>query len=161
MASGETLLTFDALANRPPASGFASLDLRGEFVVLDFDAATNEKAQFNARVPTHYMGGAVEAAITWTSTSGTSGNVKLRIELTRLAAGANLDSLPSPHASADVTAAAPAVAGNLVVTASGSLVVGNLAAGDLLRVQMTRLASDGADTMAGDCELVALELREA
>ena len=42
MASGDTLLVFTPLHNEPPASNFATLDLRNLHPVLDFDPTTNE-----------------------------------------------------------------------------------------------------------------------
>ncbi len=160
MASGETLLTFDPLSNRPPATAFATVDLRGEFVVLDFDAATDEKAHFHAVVPSHYRGGSLVAMLIWTSTTATSGSAKLRVELTRLGAGVNLDALPAPGGSNDLVVSAPSTSGDLVVDSTDSIALNGLTPGDTLRVLITRLATDAADTMAGDLELVSLELRE-
>ena len=161
MASGETLLTFDLLSNRPPTTAFATVDLRGAFVVLDFDASTNERAQFHATVPSHYSGGDLTAVLTWTSSTATSGSAKLRVELTRLNAGINLDVLPSPGGSVDLVVSAPSTNGNLVVDLADPITVGGLTPGDTLQVLVSRLATDAADTMAGDLELVALELHEA
>ena len=161
MAVGDTLLVFDPLSNCPPTSAYATLDVRGEFVVLDFDAAANERAQFHANLPTHYRGGDLTVFVTWTSTTATSGDVKLRVELTRIVSGDNLDALPSPQATADVTANCPASSGDLAVVEVGPLVISGLAAGETLCVHITRLATDGADTMSGDFELVAVEVREA
>ena len=161
MAIGDTLLIFEPLANHPPAANYATLDLRGEFVVLDFDANTNEQAQFQAVVPSHYKGGELRVLVTGTSSTATSGAAKLRVELTRIAAGDNLDSLPAPDASADLTIACPATSGILVVSELSLLTVADLAAGEILRVQVTRLATDAADTMTGDWELVAVTVREA
>ena len=161
MASNETLFVFDPLSNRPPATSFASVDLRGEFVVLDFDASTNEKAQFHAIVPSHYTGGDLNAVVTWTSSTATSGNAKLNVELTRLGAGVNLDALPAPGGSAELVVSAPSTSGNLAVDSTDAIALGGLTPGDTLRVLVTRLATDAADTMTGDLELVSLELREA
>jgi hypothetical protein len=161
MAIGDTLLMFDPLANRPPTSGYATLDLRGQFIVLDFDASANEQAQFHAVVPRHYRGGDIKVLVSWTSTSATSGNAKLRVELTRLTSSGNLDSLPSVTGSADVVIAAPATNGNVGVAEFAAVAVSDLAAGEMLLVRITRLATDGADTMTGDLELIAVEVKEA
>ena len=50
MASGDSLLVFDPLSNRPPAVAYASVDLRNGFVVLDFDDTSDEKALFFSTV---------------------------------------------------------------------------------------------------------------
>lgn len=161
MAIGDTLLMFDPLANRPPTSGYVTLDMLGQFVVLDFDASANEQAQFHAVVPRHYRGGEIQVLVSWTSTSATSGNAKLRVELIRLPSGGNLDSLPSVSATGDLVVAAPATSGNIGVATLAALPVSSLTAGEMLLVRITRLATDGADTMTGDLELIAVEVREA
>lgn len=161
MASGDSLQVFDALANRPPAAGYATVDLRNDFVVLDFDDTLNEMAQFHTTVPSHYGGGSLTAHVTWTSTTATTGNVKLRTELTRLAAGANLDSLPAVDGSDNITIAAPATSGDLAIASTTAIAVAALAAGDALLVAISRLAADAADTLVGDVEVVAVEIREA
>jgi hypothetical protein len=160
MASGDSLIVFQPLADRPPASNYATLDLRGGFAVLDFDDATNESAVFQTIVPAHYLGGNLVVNLMATTTSATSGNAMLRLELTRLAAGANLDSPPSVGGSDDVTLAAPTTAGDLVAAQTDAISIGGLAAGDCLEIVVTRRAADAGDTLSGDVELVALELRE-
>jgi len=160
MASGDSLLVFDSLSNRPPTVDYASVDLRSGFVVLDFDDTTNEAAQFHAVVPSHYGGGNLVAVLNWTSTTAITGNAKLRVEATRLPLGANLDTLPVVDGSSEVTSAAPAVSGELVVSQLPSMSTGGLVAGDLLLITLTRLAVDAADTLSGDVELVSLEVRE-
>ncbi len=161
MAAGDTLLIFEPLGNRPPASGFATLDLRGEFVILDFDDATNEQARFHAKVPSHFKGGNLKVLVAWTSTTAITGNIKLRLELTRIPLGANLDALPAAGVSFEIVATCPATSGVLVALESTPLTLTGLAPADLVRLAVTRLATDGADTMAGDWELVAVEIKEA
>jgi hypothetical protein len=56
---------------------------------------------------------------------------------------------------------APSTSGNLAVDSTDAIALGGLTPGDTLRVLVTRLATDAADTMTGDLELVSLELREA
>lgn len=160
MATGDSLISFDPLANRPPSSDYATLDLRGDLPVLDFDASSNESAQFLAPVPSHYNGGDLTATLLWAASSATSGNAKIRVKLTRLTVGSNLDSLPSVGDSDDITDAAPATNGDIATATTGSMTVASLTAGNLLLVEVTRLATDAADTMTGDCELVSLAITE-
>lgn len=161
MASGDSLLALDALSNRPPETDFAALQVRGGFVILQFDDSVDEGAQFHAAVPSHYDGGDLEGLITWTSASATSGSCKLRVELTRVTAGSNLDSLPAVGGSAEITESSPTTSGELVQSSFGPVSVSGLSSGDLLVVGVTRLATDVADTLTGDVELLAVEIREA
>ena len=161
MAIGDSLVTADALSNRPPATDFATVDVRGEFVVLDFDDSTEQQAQFQAIVPSHYGDGEIEAVLTWTSTSATSGNCKFQVELLHFSAGDNLDAPPAASGSSEATVAAPSADGDLAVVILDSIAVAGLTSGDILQVIVTRQAADAADTLVGDVELVSLELREA
>ena len=160
MASGDSLITLDALSNRPPATGFAAVNVRGGFVVLQFDDSLDEQALFHATIPSHYGGGDVEVVLTWTTTSATSGSCKLRVELTRMTSGSNLDSPPTVSDSVEVTENAPATSGDLVQSFCGPLSVTGLSGGDTLIVSVTRVASDAIDTLAGDVELISVALRE-
>jgi len=160
MASGDSLLVFDSLSNRPPAANYATIDLRNGFVLLDFDDTTDETARFHAVLPSHYGGGQVLAVITWTSSSAISGDALLRVETTRLSSGVNIDTLPAVGGSDEVTTTAPTTSGQLVISQSSPLAVGGAVAGDLLLVSLIRVASLSSDTLSGDVELVSLEIRE-
>jgi len=153
-------MTFTPLANRPPAANFASLDTRGDFAMLDFDDTVDETGQFHAILPSHYSGGNLVAVVTWTSTSAITGNALLRVEAVRLASGDNLDTLPAAGDSENLTLTAPAASGNLVISETASLTVSSLASGDILMLVLTRLATDAGDTLVGDVELLAVEIRE-
>ncbi len=160
MASGDSLFLFDPLSNRPPATNYASVDLRNGFLVLDFDDSTNETAQFLAALPSHYGGAQLLAIVTWTTTTATTNNAKLRIEVTHLGGGANLDSLPTVDGSDEITVTAPSTSGQLVLSQTSSFSAGAAVAGDLLLVGLTRLATDVSDTLVNDIEVVSIEIRE-
>ena len=161
MAAGDSILTFSPLSNSPPDSFYATVDLRSGFMVLDFDASVNEEAAFHGVLPSHYAGGQVQVIVTSTATTGTTGNAKLRLEVTRLQAGVQLDSLPAVSGSGDFLISAPASSGALVVTTSQAIATGSANVGEVLLLSVTRLATDAADTMTGDLELLTLEVREA
>ena len=161
MASGDSLITLDALSNRPPTSNYASVDLRNGFVVLDFDDTANETALFLAVLPSHYSGGSLAATAGWTTTSATTGNVKLRIEVTRIASDVSFDTLPAADGMTELSVGAPATAGELAMAQTATFAAGDAAAGDMLLVSFTRLASDAGDTIVGDFELVSLVILEA
>ena len=57
MATGDTLVTFDAAAGIPPPSSFATFDVTAAgHVVLDFDDSTTESVYFEGVMPGQYDG---------------------------------------------------------------------------------------------------------
>lgn len=161
MATGDTLAIWGPLAALPPASSYATLDVRNGHLVLDFDAAADESMVFGGVLPAHYGGGDLDIELHWTSTSATSGNVRWLAALEKTS-GTDIDADGFGTASS-ASAAAPAAAGTLTKsTLSVSAAdAGNPTAGDALRLKVTRDADDAADSMTGDAELWAVHLREA
>lgn len=163
MASGNTLLVFTAAHNVAPAASFATLDSRNAHLVLDFDAGTDENAVFHGILPRHYAGGGLTVSLLWAGTSATSGNTIWNVAIERLADEAqDIDSDGFASAQA-ATAAAPATSGMLQytdVTFTSGAQMDSLAAGEAFRLKVTRDADNGSDTMTGDAELWAVEVRE-
>jgi hypothetical protein len=149
-------------ANEPPASGYATLDLRNGHPVLDFDAGTAEAAVFTGVLPLSYGGAGVTVEIGYSMTSATSGSCGWTVEFERIG-----DS--QQDTDADGFAAAQTVAAVTVPGTSGhvdvaSVNVGDgasmdsIAAGELFRVRIKRdVANDDA---AGDAELHFVRIRE-
>jgi hypothetical protein len=162
MASGETLLIFTPLHNQPPASGAATLDLRNSHPVLDFDAAAAEDAIFGAILPRHYAGGGLTVILTWMATSATSGDVKWNAAIERDDSGTDLDA--DSFASAQTTTTtAPATSGAPITTSiafTSGAQMDSLAVGEKFRLKVTRDAAAGGDTMTGDAEILAIEIKE-
>lgn len=167
MPTSKTLAVFDALAGRPPGSAFAQIDLRNAVVVLDFDDAAVESIDFVGVLPRGYAGRDFEIVVTWAATSATSGAVVWQVEFERHSIAdptngthdldANDFGTPSTN-----TGATAASSGELVRT-SISLEVSDASepiAGESYRLRVSRAATSGSDTMTGDAELVAVELRE-
>ncbi|WP_442483994.1 hypothetical protein [Aeoliella sp. SH292] len=167
MPTSKTLAVFDAIAGRPPGSAFAQLDLRNATVVLDFDDAAVESMDFVGVLPRGYAGRDFELVITWAATSATSGAVVWQVEFERHPIA---DPTHGTHdldtngfgTPATSTATAPANSGELAQTTI-SLPANDAddpVAGESYRLRVSRVATSGLDTMTGDAELVAVELRE-
>src|SRR5687768_956206 len=157
MASGDTLAIWGPAAALPPASGYATLDVRGSHLVLDFDAAADESSIFAAVYPGHYGGGDLAIDLLWAATTATSGNVRWLVALEN-STDTDMDADGFGTATA-ATAATSATSGmltktTLTITAANA---GSPVAGEALRLKVTRDADDAADTMAGDAELWAVQ----
>lgn len=161
MASGDTLAVFTAQDNQPPASNYARLDSRNSIVVLDFkDSATNEYAVFLGVLPRNYAGGGLTVTLHWMGASATSGNVVWDTSIERMNTDEDSDSFASAQTA---TGAANGTSGIITATAithSSGANMDSLAVGEPFRLKVLREGDSGSDTMTGDAQLVAVEIKE-
>ena len=159
MASGDTLLTFSALANEPPASAYATIDQRNAHVVLDFDAAAAESAIFSGVLPRLVN---TTVVLVWMASSATTGNVVWTVAWERNDTATDLDADSFATANS-ATAAVPATSGAPAYTSiafTTGAQMDSVAAKERFRLKVTRDAANASDTATGDAELLAIELKE-
>lgn len=156
----KTLAVFSPMTSQPPATAFATLDTRNSIAVLDFDDAAVESTTFVGVIPEGaVLTSGISARIHWMATSATSGNCRWRVEFER--AGTDNDS-DNYDTATEATGAANGTSGIETVTSITCTTIDSLVAGDRFRVRVSRVGNDGTnDTMSGDSELVAVELRAA
>ena len=156
----KTYATFTATDNQPPASVFATLDTRNSIAVLDFDAATDESAVFVGIMPeAASLGSGLIVRLSWMATTATSGNVRWGVQFERSNTDLDADSFDT---AVEATAAANGTSGILTTTAITVTTIDGITAGDVFRLKVFRNADDATnDTMTGDAELVAVEIRSA
>lgn len=166
MAAGDTLRSWEAIEARSPAANAATLDERNIFLVLDFDATTDETAYFGGVMPRHYSGGAVVVTLVWAPTSATSGTARWEAAFERHDDGVFDLDVDSFAATQSAGGTAPGTSAGRVrytsITFSAAQIDG-LVAGESFRLLVRRDAdgTTGTDDMAGDAELVRVEMREA
>lgn len=157
---GTTLQRFTARDNQPPASGFATLDTRNSVLVLEFDSTNEESATFVGVVNDAVaLTNGLAVRLWWMADTATSGNVRWGVQLER--SGTDLDA-DSYDANAQVTSAANATCGIESVAQITITTIDSLVAGDRFRLRVYRVAADATnDTMTGDAQLIAVEVRTA
>lgn len=163
MASGDTLLIFTPLSFEPPSSVPATPNLRNGHPILQFDAATKWAAIFSGILPRHYSGAGLTVTIIWTAATATSGNVIWNSSIEREDTGTDLDADSFASAQAAAAAACSATSGAPAytnITHSSGANMDSLAAGEGFRLKIERDAAAGGDTMAGNAEIMAVEIRE-
>jgi hypothetical protein len=162
MASGDTLCVFTALANQPPSSNFATVDARNGIMVLDFDAGTDESAVFVGVLPRSYSGGGLTVTLHWMASSDTTDtNVCVwNAEIERSTTDLDSDSFAAAQAANGNPNATSGIITSTAITFTAGAQMDSLAVGELFRLRITRDANNGSDTMTGDAELVAVELKE-
>lgn len=162
MASGDTLVVFSALHNEPPSSAPATLDMRNQHPVLDFDGGVNESAVFSAVMPRHYGGGGVTVHLHYAMSTAESGDIDWDATFERIgdqAQDIDADGF-APVNSLDGTTV-PGTSGLVDIVAVTFVDGGdmdNVAVGESFRLKVTRDAV--ADSAAGDAELVKVEIKE-
>lgn len=154
----KTLARFTARDNQPPASNFATLDTRNSISVLEFDAATEESAAFISVIPEGAnLTSGLLVRIWWMGDTATSGNVRWAASFER--SGTDLDA-DSFDTATEVTSAANGTSGIETVAEITCTAIDSLAAGERFRLRIARKAADATnDTMTGDAQIVAVEVR--
>lgn len=157
----KTYAVFTPSDNQPPATNFATLDTRNSILVLDFDdGATNEAAHFVGILPHGAnLSSGLKVRIHWMATSATSGNCRWGVQFERAGTDNDADSFDT---ATEAHSATSATSGIETVTEITATAIDSLAAGDRFRLKVYRDSSDTTnDTMSGDAELIAVEVRSA
>lgn len=163
MASGDTLLIITPLHNEPPSSNPATLDLRNQHPVLDFDATTNESAVFSAVMPRNYAGTTgLTVYIHYAMSSATSDTVDWDISFERIGdqqQDIDSDSFAAVNSVDNTTVPGTSGLVDIVnVTFTDGADMDSVAVGEGFRLKITRDAS--SDDATGDAELVFIEIKE-
>jgi hypothetical protein len=154
----KSLARFTARDNLPPSANFATLDTRNSISVLEFDAATEETAAFIGVIPEGAnLASGLLVRIWWMADTATSGNVQWAASFEDTGTDLNSDSFDT---ATEVTSAANGTSGIETVAEITCTTIDSLAAGDRFRLKIARRAADATnDTMTGDAQLVAVEVR--
>jgi hypothetical protein len=92
------------------------------------------------------------------ATSATTNDVTWAASFERMNTDADSDSFDTATNGSSTTSA---TSGIITVTEITCTNIDSVTAGDAYRLKIARLPSDGSDTMSGDAEVVAVELRSA
>lgn len=170
MASGNTLLTFGATSGTPPAASQASLGVRSggstpaeNVPVINFDASTDEYMDFYGIMPQAYAAGGLTLKLVWSAATATSGNCIFGVAFRSMEDDAEDVDTSHSYAFNTVTDAAPSASGEVVyaeITFTDGADMDSVGAGDAFIMRVFRDADNASDTMAGDAELWAVEIRE-
>lgn len=147
-----------------PASNFPGLTTINARPALAFDASTQETAYWTLVAP-QGLTGALSCVITYMMASAVSGNIEFEVAVEAITDGDATDldataSFDTVNASGAITV--PGTAGYIDQVSVTLTNADSIAAGDLVRISISRDADDGTnDTATGDLYLLMAELREA
>lgn len=155
----KTYAVFTVRDNQPPSTAFATLDTRNSIAVLDFDATTDESAIFLGIIPeAASLGSGLKIRIVWTAATATSGACVWDASLERMNTDIDADSfstIASVTTTTNATSGVPNYSEIMLTT------IDSVIAGDGFRLKINRDANNASDTMTGDAELIAVEVRSA
>ena len=155
----KTYAVFTVRDNQPPATAFATLDTRNSVAVLDFDATTDESAIFLGIIPeAASLGSGLKIRLAWTATAATSGDCVWDASLERMNTDIDSDSFDTIASVTTTTNGTSGVPNYSEITLT---TIDSVIAGDGFRLKINRDANNGSDTMTGDAELIAVEVRSA
>jgi hypothetical protein len=162
MASGNTLLIFTPLMNEPPASVFATFDIRNQHPVLDFDDTTNWSAIFSAVMPRNYSGGGLTVYLHFAMSSAVAGEIDWDVSFERIGdqqQDIDSDGFAAVQSVDNITV--PGISGLVDIVSiafTNGAQMDSIAVGEGFRIKVTRDAvNDGA---VGDAELLFVEIKE-
>jgi hypothetical protein len=160
--SSKQVVTFRPIDNEPPATNFATLDVRNGHPVLDFDTTTQEAAIFTGVLPPSYGGNGVAVAVYCALTTATTGTVGWDVAFERInASGLDIDADNFATAQTITATTVPGTSGQILklsVNIANGANMGSLAAGEMFRLRVRRDVAN--DTAAGDAELLVVTVAE-
>ena len=131
---------------------------RPDMQVLDFDASSDEHAQFQVAMPSSWNEGTITYQAYWTTTASDTDGVAWALQGVAIA---DNDTMDVAYGTAIVvTDDALGAAEDLMVTAASSAVTiaGSPAAGELCAFRIFRDISDGNDDMTEDARLIGVKI---
>jgi hypothetical protein len=154
-----TYATLTPRENQPPATAFATLDTRNSIAILDFSDSTSQNAIFLDIIPQFaILGSGLNIRLIWTAATATSGNCVWQVALERMTTDIDTDSFDT---AASATATTNATSGVPNYTSITLTTIDSVTSGDGFRLKVTRDGANVSDTMTGDAELIAVEVRSA
>jgi len=155
-------LAINASEFESATAGSPELVRRNNHLVVGLDAAAVESFVCKNRMPLDYNSGSnVTGTVRGIAASATSGAVRVRLEFE--ACGAQDFDSDGFASAVEVTSSAASGTNGVLFDAVFTLSNSNMdavAAGGLFRVKISRVGSDGADTMTGDFQVQDLVLEQ-
>ena len=149
---------YGATTNGADAQQVETTATRPDMKVLDFDASTDEFAQFSVAFPKSWNEGTITYQVYWTPGSTNTGNCIFGLQGV---ACADSDTIDVAYGTAvTVTdAGIGTVEDQQITSESGAVTIaGSPAAGELTYFQLFRDANDGSDTFSADARVLGVKI---
>jgi len=172
MATGDSLLQFNALDGVATATLYATMDFVvgastpvESVPVLDFDDTTQEYIDFYGVMPEHYDGGGLTCIIMYSAAQAATDVVEWQLAFRRVADDAeDLDTTAHTYVYNAVVDTAPSVVGEVgyaTITFTDGADMDSLAVGEYFILRATRDPSPSSGTdVTGDASIHAIHIKE-
>jgi hypothetical protein len=149
--------------NQPPSASYGTLDVRNGHLVIELDDSAAESCIFSGVLPRNYASGGITVRIAWMAATATTGDVVFGASFERHQD--DTDDLDSDSFAAEQTATATTASATgevqyTAITFTDGAQLDSLAVSEHFRLKVRRVATDGADTLVGDCQILSVELQE-
>jgi hypothetical protein len=149
---------FGTTTNGADAQAVETTATRPELKVLDFDASTNEYAQFSIAMPKSWNLGTVTYQVFWSPSTDNTDNCIFGLQGVGVAEGGTAD-VTFPTGTEVTDAGIGTVEDVQMTAASGAMTIKDTPADDdLTFFQLYRNAADGSDTFTGDARVMGIKL---
>lgn len=160
-AGTKTYGRYTPMTAQPAASNYPTLDTRNSIAVLDFDDATDESCFWVDVMPEGAsLGSGLLVIIHWMASTATLNTCRWGAQIERMNTDEDSDSFDTAGTAGSTTNATSGIITSTTITLTN---IDGVTAGDPFRLKVYRDAdgTSGTDNMAGDAELVVVELRSA
>ena len=149
---------YGATTNPPDAAQVETTALRPDMKVLDFDASTNQFAQFSVAFPKSWNEGTVTYQVYWAPASTNTGNCLFQLQGVAVGDGDTIDI--AYGTAVTITDAGIGTVEDQQVTAESSAITiaGSPAVDQQTYFQFLRLAADGSDTFSADARVLGVKI---
>ena len=148
---------YGATTNPADAQQVETTATRPDMKVLDFDAGTDEFAQFSVAFPKSWNEGTITYQVYWTPNNTSTGNCIFGLQGISIADGASIDAA-FDAAVAVTDAGIGTVEDQQVSPVSSAVTVKNAAVDTQTYFQFSRDANNGSDTFTGDARVLGIKI---
>jgi len=149
---------YGAETNGADAKQVETTATRPDMKVLDFDAGTNEFAQFSVAFPKSWNEGTVTYQVYWTPSNTNTGNCLFQLQGVAVGDGDTIDVAYGTGVTVTDAGIATVEDQQISPVSSAVTIAGSPAVSEQTYFQLLRLAADGSDTFTGDARVLGIRI---
>ena len=149
---------YGADTNGADAQQVETTAIRPDMKVLDFDAGTNEFAQFSVAFPKSWNEGTVTYQVYWTPSNTNTGNCLFQLQGVAVGDGDTIDVAYGTGITVTDAGIGTVEDQQISPVSSAVTIAGSPAVGEQTYFQLLRLAADGSDTFTGDARVLGIRI---